>query len=205
MAIIERRLRASRSTAGGHGRSCRRSIPRRRRRDPRRGGRAAAAGGIPQQLGRQAREPAPDLPRRRPGAACDEPMAYMQDLGQTFGPKSIDLERMVAHAHLGRRGRLPGEHARPALGRRDVRRRRDLRVRPPVPRRSAAAGDGSQVRDLFTAARFTDFFRNRGRRRRRRVDARVRIARRPDRRSATVPVRPLRGVARRGTVVHGAF
>lgn len=94
-------------------------------------------------------------------AGCERPIAYMQDLGQTFGPKSIDLDgwsRTPVWAdadacRVSMRG-LPwdgatfedaviSEEGRVFLARllRQLTRR--------------------QVSDLFTAARFTGFFRNR--------------------------------------------
>jgi hypothetical protein len=91
---------------------------------------------------------------------CDEPMAYMQDLGQTFGPKSIDLDGWsgrpvwadAAACRVSMQG-LPFDGATFADAVISEEGRRFLAglLRQLTPR---------QVRELFTGARFTEFFRN---------------------------------------------
>ena len=96
-----------------------------------------------------------------PEAACEQPLAYMQDLGQTFGPKSIDLDGWTrtpvwadpATCRVSLRGqpwdgasfedRAISEAGRLFLAR--------------LLRQLTAP----QIRDLFTGARFTEFSRNR--------------------------------------------
>jgi hypothetical protein len=92
---------------------------------------------------------------------CDAPIAYMQDLGQTFGPKSIDLEGWSrtpvwadpAACRVSMRG-LPWEGATFA----DAAISEEGRVFLAGLLRQLTP---AQVRDLFTAARFTEFYRNR--------------------------------------------
>jgi len=95
-------------------------------------------------------------------ARCEQPLAYMQDLGQTFGPRSIDLGGWtrtpiwadVATCRVSMRG-LPWDGATFEEGTISEEGRLFL------------AGllrqlTEPQVRGLFVGARFTDFFRNRG-------------------------------------------
>jgi hypothetical protein len=93
-------------------------------------------------------------------ARCDRPLAYMQDLGQTFGPKSIDLDgwsRTKVWADAGT--------CRVSMT--------DLPWHGSTFRDTAISEGGRtllagllrqlsavQVRSLFTGARFTEFFRN---------------------------------------------
>ena len=92
---------------------------------------------------------------------CAEPLAYMQDLGQTFGPKSIDLDGWT---------RTP-VWADPASCRVSM---RDLPWQGASFEDTAISEPGrlflggllrqltaAQVRSLFEGARFTEFFRNR--------------------------------------------
>jgi hypothetical protein len=94
-------------------------------------------------------------------AACEDPTAYMQDLGQTFGPKSIDIEGWTrtpvwadaAACRVSMRG-LPWDGAtfEDATISEEGRRflaglLRQLRA--------------EQVKSLFAGARFTEFVRNR--------------------------------------------
>ena len=94
------------------------------------------------------------------GARCEDPLAYIQDLGQTFGPKSIDLDGW---------SRTPVWQDAGAC-------RVSLKEMPWAGStfedasiseggRALLAGllrqlDEGQVRGLFTGARFTEFFRN---------------------------------------------
>lgn len=92
--------------------------------------------------------------------ACERPIAYMQDLGQTFGPKSIDLDGWsktpvwvdAAACRVSMRG-LPWDGATfdDAVISEEGRLFLAGLLRQLTPK---------QVRDLFTAARFTEFFRN---------------------------------------------
>jgi hypothetical protein len=95
-----------------------------------------------------------------PPGRCDEPFAYLQDLGQTFGPKSIDLEGW---------SRTPVWSDPPACGvsMKDMPWRgstfRDTTISEAG--RRFLGGllqqlDATQVRGLFAGARFTQFFRN---------------------------------------------
>lgn len=91
---------------------------------------------------------------------CEQPLAYMQDLGQTFGPKSIDLDgwtRTPVWADAGTcrvsMRDLPWQGAT----------FEDAAISEPG--RQFLAGllrqlTEPQIRGLFTGARFTDFFRN---------------------------------------------
>ena len=95
-----------------------------------------------------------------PPGRCDQPIAYLQDLGQTFGPKSIDLEGWrdtpiwadratcgVSMKTMPWRGSTFRDRRITEAGRRflaDLLRRLDER----------------QVRALFQGARFTQFYRN---------------------------------------------
>lgn len=94
-------------------------------------------------------------------ATCGEPLAYMQDLGQTFGPKSIDVEGWT---------RTP-VWADPAACRVSM---RDLPWQGASFEDSAISEEGrlflaallrqlsaEQISGLFAGARFTEFFRNR--------------------------------------------
>ena len=78
------------------------------RREPRRARRAAPRGDAARALGQQGGEPAAAVPvalaLARP-RACAQPFAYVHDLGATFGPNKVELERWSRHADLGRRGR----------------------------------------------------------------------------------------------------
>jgi hypothetical protein len=93
-------------------------------------------------------------------APCAEPLAYMQDLGQTFGPKSIDLDGWT---------RTP-VWADPTACRVSM---RDLPWHGATFEDRAISEAGrlflagllrqlttAQVRGLFAGARFTEFFRN---------------------------------------------
>jgi hypothetical protein len=92
---------------------------------------------------------------------CAEPLAYMQDLGQTFGPKSIDLDGWTrtpvwddaATCRVSMRT-LPWKGATF----RDTVISEEGRAFLAARLRQVSA---SQARALFTGARFTDFSRNR--------------------------------------------
>jgi hypothetical protein len=92
--------------------------------------------------------------------ACAEPLAYMQDLGQTFGPKSIDLDGWArrpvwadaATCRVSMRG-LPWDGAT----------FEDTAISEAGRAFLAALlrqVSEPQARALFTGARFTEFFRN---------------------------------------------
>jgi hypothetical protein len=94
-------------------------------------------------------------------APCEQPLAYMQDLGQTFGPKSIDLDGWT---------RTP-VWSDPTACRVSM---RDLPWQGASFEDTAISEAGRlflagllrqltapQVRDLFAGARFDEFFRNR--------------------------------------------
>jgi hypothetical protein len=91
---------------------------------------------------------------------CDQPVAYMQDLGQTFGPKSIDLGGWsrtpvwsdAAACRVSMRD-LPWHGASFA----DITISEDGRLFLAGLLRQVTE---PQVRALFAGARFTDFFRN---------------------------------------------
>ena len=91
---------------------------------------------------------------------CEQPLAYMQDLGQTFGPKSIDLDGWT---------RTP-VWADPATCGVSM---RDLPWQGATFEDTTISEEGrlflagllrqitpAQVHSLFSGARFTDFFRN---------------------------------------------
>ena len=160
-----------------------------RRRDAGGGGCPAPAGGVPQQLGRQAGEPAAALPAsadtRRPGASSR--WRYMQDVGQTFGPKSIDLDGWArtpvwsdpATCRVSMRG-LPWDGS-------DLRGHRDLRGRAALPRRAAAAAPPAQIARPVHGARASPSSSATTRGGRRRVDRTFLSPRRPDRRPPALP------------------
>lgn len=94
------------------------------------------------------------------GPRCEQPVAYMQDLGQTFGPKSIDLSGWSrtrvwadpATCRVSMKG-LPWDGST----------FEDVRISEDGRRMLAGllgALSEAQVRALFVGARFTDFFRN---------------------------------------------
>jgi hypothetical protein len=93
-------------------------------------------------------------------AGCDDPLVYMQDLGQTFGPKSIDLDGWTrtpvwadaAACRVSMRS-LPWDGATFE----DTVISEEGRLFLAGLLRQLTA---PQVRGLFTGARFTDFFRN---------------------------------------------
>ena len=62
-------------------------------------GRAAAAGRLARALGQQEREPAAGVPRPasqdRTERRCRRPLAMLQDVGGTFGPRKVDLDGWV--------------------------------------------------------------------------------------------------------------
>ena len=96
----------------------------------------------------------------RGAAQCEQPLAYMQDLGQTFGPKSIDLDGWtrtpvwsdptacrVSMRDLPWHGATFEDTAISEAGRIFLARLLRQLTAP-------------QVRSLFAGARFTEFFRN---------------------------------------------
>jgi hypothetical protein len=93
-------------------------------------------------------------------APCEKPLAYMQDLGQTFGPKSIDLEGWTrtpvwadpAACRVSMRG-LPWDGA--SFDDTLISEKGRLFLAGLLRQLTTA-----QVRGLFVGARFTDFFRN---------------------------------------------
>jgi hypothetical protein len=95
-----------------------------------------------------------------PPGRCDEPFAYLQDLGQTFGPKSIDLDGWSQTP-------VWSDPSRCAVSMKDM----PWDGSTFEDRTISEAGrvflagllrqlDESQVRGLFAGARFTRFFRN---------------------------------------------
>jgi hypothetical protein len=94
-------------------------------------------------------------------ATCEQPLAYMQDLGQTFGPKSIDLEGWTrtpiwadpTACRVSMRG-LPWDGA--SFEDRAISESGRLFLAGLLRQLTEA-----QVQSLFRGARFTQFFRNR--------------------------------------------
>ena len=95
-----------------------------------------------------------------PPGRCDEPFAYLQDLGQTFGPKSIDIDGWT-------RTPVWSDAARCAVSMKDM----PWHGSTFEDRTISEAGrlflagllrqlHERQVRGLFAGARFTQFFRN---------------------------------------------
>ena len=82
------------------------------RRDRRRGGRAQTDGDVPPSLGQQGAEPASGLHLSAIGTGiakgcrqtfprCDRPLAMMQDVGSTFGPRKVDLRGSGGNGRSG--------------------------------------------------------------------------------------------------------
>ena len=95
-----------------------------------------------------------------PAGRCDEPFAYLQDLGQTFGPKSIDIEGWS-------RTPLWSDAATCAVSMKEMPWHGSTFQDTTISEagRAFLAGllrqlTADQVRGLFAGARFTEFFRN---------------------------------------------
>jgi hypothetical protein len=94
------------------------------------------------------------------GARCEDPLAYIQDLGQTFGPKSIDLDgwsRTPVWKDAAACGVSLKEMPWAGSTFEDVAISEDGRALLAGLLRQLGEG---QVKGLFAGARFTEFFRN---------------------------------------------
>ena len=71
---------------------------------------------------------------------CARPMAMLQDVGGTFGPRKTDLDGLARRADLEGPGIVHRQHAVAAAWRRDVHRHDHFRQRPALSRRPARRG-----------------------------------------------------------------
>ena len=89
------------------------------------------------------------------GGKCSRPLAMLQDVGGSFGPRKVDLEEWEKAPHLGRPRQLHGDDGRLAVSRGDVQAGEDHRSRPPASRRRCSRSSRtSRLTALFGGARF---------------------------------------------------